>query len=353
MREGCKVQLNLFKRVFIFLCVIFISNAWASHSGMVFSLDVIRHGDRTPAKMLPVETHVWKEGLGQLTARGMHQEYELGTRCKKRYAALLPGHYEADRLYVRSSDFDRTLMSAESFLMGLYPLGTGPLLREGSAALPSRYQPIPIHSVPKTQDTLLLADSNEPQKLKALFEKYSYSREEWKQKTKAVEPSFDRWSELTGVKIHHLHDLISVADALYIDSLYHVPLPKGMKQQEADKIIDAGRWALAAEFAPYEVGEATTRPLLSMIQDYLKKAAEGSKLKFVLISSHDTTILMFLSILHASLDTVPPYASDLAISLFKDDKEQYTVRVMFNEKPVLIPGCAKKSVCTLDEFGRL
>jgi lysosomal acid phosphatase len=153
---------------------------------LIFAVDIIRHGDRTPTDDIPTAPYPWPEGLGQLTPLGMQQEYLLGTKMRKRYIEqnhLLPKQYLASTMYVRSTDFNRTLMSAESLLLGLYPLGSGPNLSSSNQpALPANYQPIPITSVPLAKEDLLLPEANK-QQFKSILQKYVFSQPEWQQKT--------------------------------------------------------------------------------------------------------------------------------------------------------------------------
>lgn len=46
------------------------------------------------------------------------QHYRLGQYFRKRYNSLLGDKYSPDKVYIRSTDFDRTLMSAEANLAG-------------------------------------------------------------------------------------------------------------------------------------------------------------------------------------------------------------------------------------------
>ena len=80
---------------------------------------------------------MWEEkfgGIGQLTPTGMQQTLKLGKAIRERYIeakGFLGESYSRKEFYVRSTDYERTLMSAESVLAGLYPLGTGPLAKNG------------------------------------------------------------------------------------------------------------------------------------------------------------------------------------------------------------------------------
>ena len=55
---------------------------------------------------------------------GTRQHYHLGRLIKQRYTVehqLLSSNYTRDEVYIRSTDFDRTLMSVLSQLSGLFP----------------------------------------------------------------------------------------------------------------------------------------------------------------------------------------------------------------------------------------
>lgn len=314
------------------------SSAAIAEPQMVFAVDVIRHGDRAPIEAIP--NAPWTENLplGQLSPTGMQQEFHLGEQFRQRYVKenhLLPEHYSPETMYVRSSDIDRTLMSAECVLLGLYPAGTGPSV-DGKSALPSSYQPIPIHTKPRNEDSLLVLDFNP--KLAPTLEQYVHNTPQWKEKVENLQPKFKHWNELTGGKIDTLRGVGGLGDALYIYELHHIPIPKGLTATDVKEIEDETEWVFSACFKPHEVGDLTSHELLKVIHDYFQTATEEkSKLKYVLFSAHDTTIAGLMSILRDPVDRRPPYSSDLNFALLKDGTE-YKVRITFNGKPVTAPG---------------
>jgi elongation factor P--beta-lysine ligase len=87
----------------------------------------------------------WPNGFTQLTAAGIEQSYRLGKYFRTRYGSLLNPEYNRSEIYVRSVDYDLSLMSAQSNLAALYPLP-----KKSESKVP--FQPVPIHTVPITQD---------------------------------------------------------------------------------------------------------------------------------------------------------------------------------------------------------
>lgn len=320
---------------------------------LVFAVDIIRHGDRTPIIPLPASNYHWREGLGQLTAEGMQQEYKMGMEFRKKYveqAHLLPEHYEQGSMYVRSTDYERTLMSAESLLMGLYPLGTGPnTTGSSSPALPNAFQPIPIFSAPSKYDEVIIQQVN-PAERARLMEQYVYSTKEWQQKNAELQDKYPVWSALLGAHIRSLNDLQLLGDTLYIHQIHNAPMPVGLSAQDVETIINASNWAFMAQEKPQQVATAYSTKLMTNIANYLNSCSQKkTKLKYVLLSAHDTTIAGALSFMGAPLKIAPPYASNLNFSLYERDANYYLVKITYNGQPVSIPACGGDT-CELQQF---
>ncbi|XP_039734636.1 testicular acid phosphatase [Pteropus medius] len=150
---------------------------------LVFVAVVFRHGDRAPLASYPTDPHkeaistLWPRGLGQLTSEGVLQQLELGRFLRSRYEDFLSPKYRREearsllwrpcnrgalitgvpcnrgppvtgvpwsalsppQVYVRSTDFDRTLESAQANLAGLFP--------EAAPGRPeAAWKPIPVHT---------------------------------------------------------------------------------------------------------------------------------------------------------------------------------------------------------------
>uniref|UniRef100_A0A8C3XDJ6 acid phosphatase n=1 Tax=Cyanoderma ruficeps TaxID=181631 RepID=A0A8C3XDJ6_9PASS len=113
---------------------------------------VFRHGDHTPQEFFPTDKHkeiARQQGYSQLTKLGIQQQYELGQYMRRRYSHFLSVVYKQCEIYVQSTDYDHTLMSAQASLAGLYPPTQGQIWNHRIL-----WQPIPVHTVPLAHDNV-------------------------------------------------------------------------------------------------------------------------------------------------------------------------------------------------------
>uniref|UniRef100_A0A1I8HR95 acid phosphatase n=1 Tax=Macrostomum lignano TaxID=282301 RepID=A0A1I8HR95_9PLAT len=120
---------------------------------------LVRHGDRSAMRSLPIDPHselLDQVGPAQLLEQGVRQLFRLGVWLRRRYdnQSLLPRRFNTSTMEVRSTDTDRTLMSAQALLAGLFP---GQCAGDGTS-MPVCY-PVPVHSKPTQTDQLLKMSS--------------------------------------------------------------------------------------------------------------------------------------------------------------------------------------------------
>ncbi|KAK9754259.1 Histidine phosphatase superfamily (branch 2) [Popillia japonica] len=144
-------------------------------SQLISVIAVFRHGDRVIVNPYPTDPYrnnsYWPAGWGQMTNLGKLQEYNLGKWLRKRYDGFLPANYSEKDILIRSTDVDRTLMSAEASLAGLYP--PQPAQRWDSDL---SWQPIPVHTMPEKEDYLIAMKKSCP-KYDVLKDKLLKSKE--------------------------------------------------------------------------------------------------------------------------------------------------------------------------------
>ena len=342
------------KLLALFLLLACTLNAYAG-AKLIFAADLIRHGDRTPYHPIPNDPISWSQGLGQLTPLGMQQEYNLGEKKRKlliNEKHLLPKQYHRKIIFIRSTNFDRTLMSANSFLYALYPLGTGPNLLNKKPALPEEYQPVPVHTLPKNKDTLLVHGIANPQQFQMLLTEI-VKTSAFQKRQAELQPKFAKWTKSTGMPIHSLMPLIELGDNLLIRNIYHKPLPKGLTQADANEIIATMRWLIVTTYKNPSIGHFAGDPLIKkIIHDIHDITQNKSPLKYELFSGHDTTILAVMSALGVPLEEPPPYASNIEFQLLQESDGKRFVTITYNDKPVTIPKCGGTQ-CNLQQLSEI
>jgi hypothetical protein len=152
---------------------------------LVLAIVVMRHGDRAPQRhapafaagdrasligdRFPIDYARWPVDYGQLTELGMEQTREIGRQLRERYIVggkgksldFLSVDYKHAETHVRSTDVDRTLVSAMNVMLGLYePRGGGGKRRAAARAdaRPGRVI-VPVHTVAYESDALMDASS--------------------------------------------------------------------------------------------------------------------------------------------------------------------------------------------------
>ena len=120
---------------FIFLISFMIFQISFTEDQLRWTFELINHGTRSPHKDLDADfkdfsNHQWI-GQNELTGVGLRQSFLIGYRDKLRYIDekhLISEEYDPREILVYASENNRTLMSANALLHGLYPPGTGPTI---------------------------------------------------------------------------------------------------------------------------------------------------------------------------------------------------------------------------------
>lgn len=86
-----------------------------------------------------------------VSQQGKQRHFNLGKQLRKRYYNLLgDGKYSPDKVYVRSSDYDRTIMSAAANLAGWFPPKNDQNFTDEL-----QWIPISIHTIPLKYDHIV------------------------------------------------------------------------------------------------------------------------------------------------------------------------------------------------------
>lgn len=323
---------------------------------LVFAHVLYRHGDRTPIEPYPSDPwgdiKDWPTGWGQLTNLGKQQHHELGKWLRKRYDSILGKTYSKQDIYVRSTDVDRTLMSALSNLAGLYP-PQGTDIWDNNIA----WQPIPVHTVPEREDYILASKKSCPA--------YEYAYSAMKNS-----PEFQKYDERftylyayltkwTGREVDTLESVQRINNTLYIEGLYNKTLP-----QWTQKIYPSADMSFISDlsFALFTY----TRPMARLktgplIKEMFKRFSDKAEKKLNpdralwVYSAHDTTVANVLNTLKLFEIHSPPYTACIMLELRISEEKPY-ISVFYKNStdepnPLEIPGCGIS--CPLDKMYEL
>uniref|UniRef100_A0AAY4B3V7 Lysosomal acid phosphatase n=1 Tax=Denticeps clupeoides TaxID=299321 RepID=A0AAY4B3V7_9TELE len=336
--------------IYIFFCFVF--------SGGIVSL-LYRHGDRSPVETFPTDPHLesaWPQGFGQLTLEGMKQHYELGKALRKLYKDFLSAHYSHYEISVRSTDYDRTLMSALANLAGIYP-PTRPQVFD--PYLP--WQPIPVHTVPLDEDRLLSFPIDCP-RYQVLMDE-TRQTELYRNMTETYKDFLEMVRMKTGLENVTVETAWSVYDTLYCQTNHDMTLPDWANENVMEKLSDLNTFTFQIMFGAYKrvekcrlQGGILLKQILENVTQHAKPESEDRQ-KIMVYSAHDTTVVALQTALDVFNGLQPPYASCHMFELHQEDDGSFSVAMFYRNDstkdpyPLTLPGCSQ--YCPLQDFMRL
>ncbi|XP_016050023.1 prostatic acid phosphatase isoform X2 [Erinaceus europaeus] len=316
---------------------------------------VFRHGDRSPIETFPndpIKESSWPQGFGQLTQLGMEQHYELGQHIRKRYRSFLNESYKHEQVYVRSTDIDRTLMSVMTNLAALFP-------PEGISIwnpdLP--WQPIPVHTVPLSEDQLLYLPFRKCPRFQELHNE-TLTSEEFQKRLLPYKDFMKTLPKLSGFHGQELFGIWSrIYDPLFCENVHKFPLPSWATSDTMIKLKELSELSLLALYGIHKQKEKSRLQggvLVKEIVHHMKGSMHSSnRRKLIMYSAHDTTVSGLQMALDVYNGILPPYASCHLMELYLDNGEYFVEMYYRNETkhepyPLTLPGCTHS--CPLEKF---
>lgn len=282
---------------------------------------------------------------------GKRQHYELGKWLRQRYNSLVSEKYNPDEMIVRSTDMDRTLMSALSDLSGFYPPQGLDVWNE---EIPN-WQPIPVHTVPEKLDNLLAG--KKPCPVYDLEFKKLMKTPEFKAWHKKLKPLYTYLSNHTGKSVDSLQSVQNIYSCLHIEQIYNFTLPEWTKKVYPGKMFEVSGLSFAVKTYTKLLARLKIGPLLKEILGHYKNKTENRldpNRNLWIYSAHDTTvanILNGLGVFKAMGYHNPPYVSSVLFELIQS-KDKYYVQAYYKNstEPMLLdlPNCG--TLCPLDQM---
>ncbi|TGZ55464.1 hypothetical protein CRM22_010382 [Opisthorchis felineus] len=304
---------------------------------------LFRHGDRTALEPMlkdarPFE-ETWPLGRGQLTEEGVLQEFKLGLWLRKEYSGFIHEKYNASNFYLRSTDYDRTLMSAQAVAAGLYQKVTSPLKSYGVA-----WMPIPVHTVRRDRETLLSLSFCHRLELLRKGEMTSKKADEYAESHKAL---FDLINKHSVTEKIDRFNIWKLSDLFVCMRAHKMTLPAWCTEEIFQELEEVSKffWLLQSnsseELLQMEIGV-----FLNTFVEHLRSITTCNKpviingrqlgLKHtVAYSAHDTHVSYLLGAFGASTKGKIPYSSAIVLELLGPDipssPENYRLRLRFKQ----------------------
>ena len=156
-------------------------------SEIVFVFEHFRHGARSSVFIDKHNTDIYDIkwiGDGELTSVGMRMLYLIGVHIRNKYNNIINKFTSPKELLVYSTDLNRTIVSAESQLLGMFPPEKGEIIEDaflkysfppneipeeaqneidklGDVSIPSKIRAIPINFFHKEKKPYLLTEETE------------------------------------------------------------------------------------------------------------------------------------------------------------------------------------------------
>ncbi|OMJ71515.1 hypothetical protein SteCoe_30268 [Stentor coeruleus] len=365
-------------------------------SELVGLVQLARHGARSPLKKYPWDNSPWKVEMGELTSEGSMQHYIIGQEFRQRYIIkekFLNSTLSLQEIYIQSTDFRRTIKSAQSQMLGFYP--NGPILSSNSMqskaippfeipefsntmntlglnALPYSFQPVVIKVMEKKHDRLLLGHEDGCEIMKE-YKKAAKEYDTYKLRVLDYEKRYkDKLEKILNMGIISFEEASYVADALECIKFHNYPLPDGIDENIYDALMeikdyknsffyeveDALKLAVSEFFIELvktfnkiikvhsldENKETDTETLdVDKVNSFIQSVP-----KYKLYLAHDTTLISILSALEAWNSFAPPFASTLLFELHKINGD-FLVKTIFNDVVLKMQKCYS-GLCNYNYF---
>jgi len=357
-----------------------------------FVFEIMRHGARSPSHLdlssssseedEDIFHEKWPDGKGELTSIGITQHFLIGFRNRLRYIdrfKLLNENFDLNEIYLISTPLNRTLMSINAEIQGMFLPGTGPCLykNESDIADPPLKSNINYIDEKKNLDenysfaaireniNVLPVSIFDPEELnsqlvekehcKALKSNYK-NRYDSKRYTKFYEQLDKKYGDklkkiLDKTYVYNNHEIIKIitdtAIADFTENKTMSKISKHLNRAEFQDFVD--NFAFNFSYLDYigsdekndkMIAKVGASQIFNKIIEYMDGIKEQkTKLKFVLFSMHESNLGPFTYFLKLALKKKFPvkyanFSANAHLELYKKKNDKYYVNFLFNDESI-------------------
>lgn len=361
---------------------------------------LLRHGSRSPKSYYFTQTQWGTCDMGNLIPQGMRQHNVLGQLIRKRYTpSPLPTNPTPDMVHCFADFYQRTHLSAFSFMLGLYPEYTGETIAPNieftsvppnpdpqvksivenmrlpnSSVLPALLYNFGIYDIQSFPTKNIMFEPNSGSTCptyKSLLKKVTKTTEYQTAQNYFNTTFWQPTVDIVNAQVSHFqltHQEMSFDVAVDILDVYATTRFAGLSPnlELPDDIVAGLEQSSQYVFYNYDFGSfplinASVTVILSNIR--LKMASVVNETRnaptFVVYSGHGHNFISYFQVFlgvgeGAKLSSpMPPFASNLVFELLKSKSDgHYYVRVLYNDLILRIRTCSMEP-CPLDEFEQL
>ncbi|XP_067209828.1 venom acid phosphatase Acph-1 isoform X4 [Linepithema humile] len=314
---------------------------------------VMRHGERVPMlkEMYPNDPYnvsVYEPwGLGQLTNKGKLTEYRIGIMLRERYNDFLGSIYHPRDIYAVSTDIDRTKMSLQLMLAGLYPPHPTQLWNPD---LP--WLAIPTHYTPKEVD-IVLQPHNCPVYIAALEE--VKKSKEVRDKIAFYKDFLTFLSEKTGLIITESLRAAQLSHLLTQQKNLDLTLPEWCTDEVYKKLQETMAFELELCSYTTQLKRLNGGMLIKKFIENLNITGKSRiPRKMYVYSAHELNIAAFAKAHNISEPRLPDYGSAFIFEKLRDDAGELYVRIILwtgkTEKLITVKLADCNELCPLKTY---
>ncbi|KAJ0402948.1 hypothetical protein ATCC90586_003889 [Pythium insidiosum] len=295
------------------------------------------------ARRPPSPRHGGKWPCGQLTTKGVREMTAKGRRLRERYAAFMDAiERPEDDVYVHSTNIRRTIRSAQSVLMGLFPSHLELEVADASRIaihVDDANSLGPSHSLELFQDLdAMLADDIRLHAPKDLRE------------------TARRVRDIIGIERGRLIPWSSLREVLVCRREHGLPMPPGVDQELFDRVHDLDGWLWHTLYSKRDFCFGSFRRGVQRFYDTLSSIAQNeTKHKLTLFSAHDNSLVALMRALQLRVDpAIPHYGAMLTFEIYRHPiTTEMFICARYEDQAVTFQGHEHSAVCPISHVERL
>lgn len=238
-------------------------------------------------------------------------------------------------------------MSAEANMAGLYPPRDKQVWDKHID-----WQPVPIHTIPDTEDYLLLAQKFCPKYTKLTRDLLKSPH--FRNISHQLHDLYSYLTRYSGSTISDLEHLEYLYNTLLIENIYNYTIPDWAQKVFPKKLEPWAFMSFAIQTYTTEMTRLKVGPFFDYIITYFKNrmSSNSTSIKALIFSGHDTTIANVLNAMGSFEYHSPPYASTILFELRKTSAGHSYINIFYKNtteaREISLKTCDFN--CDLDDF---